>query len=77
MFTVICPHCGDIIEILEINCKIFRHGVFKDTLIQIEPHLSKLECDRLFKEDRIFGCGKPFIIDFINDHWVALECDYI
>ncbi len=32
---VLCPHCMEYIEILELNCKIFRHGVFKDSGKQI------------------------------------------
>ena len=36
-----CPHCNEFIIIEEINCKIFRHGVFKNTRIQIDPHSSK------------------------------------
>ena len=73
---VSCPHCGDYIQILkkEINCKIFRHGVLKRSGKQMEPHLEKDECDRLFAEGLIFGCGKPFML---NDYMIAVVCDYI
>ena len=70
---IICPNCYEYVEILELNCCIFRHGVYINTLIQIDPHLNKIECDKLFNENKIYGCGKPFqIID--NE---AIKCDYI
>ena len=48
-----CPHCGLYIQILEkeFNCKIFRHGIYKKTFRQIDPHLPKILCDAL-KERR-------------------------
>lgn len=72
-FIVVCPNCGDFIEILEINCGIYRHGVFKDTLEPIPPHSRKEECDRYVKEGLIYGCGNPFQV--VNG--VAEDCDYI
>ncbi len=74
---VSCPHCSVTIEILELNCKIFRCGVYKSSLTQIEPHLPKKECDYLAETDAIYGCGKPFCI--INDDppFVVNKCDYI
>ena len=57
-----CPHCSQMIEIIELNCRIFRCGILKVDYTQIGPHLSKLECDRLTTENLIFGCGKPFRI---------------
>ena len=73
MFYVNCPHCLLIVEIREINCSIFRHGVYKLNYRQIDPHLNKEQCDYLFNNNLIYGCGKPFrIIDNI-----AVICDYI
>ena len=54
MFIIQCPHCGIFIEIVELNCKIFRCGIYKDTYIQIPPHLPFLECVRLVQEDLIY-----------------------
>lgn len=59
-FPVLCPHCNSWILIEQINCAIFRHGVDKNTLIQIPPHLDKNTCDKLFESGKLFGCGKPF-----------------
>ena len=50
-----CPTCGVLIEILEVNCAIFRCGVVKATGEQIPPHASKEEIEKL----EIWGCGKP------------------
>mgnify|MGYP003311045044 CR=1 FL=1 len=76
-----CPHCNLYIVInkKDYNCKIFRHGVYKNNIEkQIDPHLSKEKCDKLKNEDQIYGCGKPFIL--INnslDNPTAQICDYI
>jgi hypothetical protein len=69
-----CPHCHEIIIIEQMNCRIFRHGIFKNTLQQINPHSTKIECDNYVNLKLIFGCGKPFMID--NDNNVII-CDYI
>ena len=74
-----CPHCTQKILIYkkEFNCKIFRHSVFKNNLKQIDPHLKKLECDRLKKEDLIYGCGKPYKLIIDGDKFKTVICDYI
>ena len=84
-----CPHCQDIVDIIEENCRIFRHGVLKSNLQQINPHTNKEECERLTDNNLIYGCGKPFRL--IRQHGSAsvgqhgnddngvklIECDYI
>lgn len=73
-----CPHCDDFIEIIELNCKIFRHAVYKNNMIQINPHASKDECDNLRSKDLIYGCARPFKIDDTNKENIkAIICDYI
>jgi len=76
-FTVQCPHCKLYVMIQEINCSIFRHGVYKDSKQQINPHENKENCDRYIKEDLIIGCGKPFRLVLKNNEYFAIECDYI
>jgi hypothetical protein len=76
-FEVECPHCKEIIIIEQINCGIFRHGVFKNNLSQINPHLPKVDCDALKIQDLIYGCGKPFKLEQKDNKWIAIECDYI
>jgi hypothetical protein len=66
------PECNIMIEIFEINCAIFRCGVYKNGK-QIDPHLPKEQCDRLKKEDKIWGCGRPFKL--VNSS--LIECDYM
>ena len=34
----------------------------KDTYKQVNPHLSKFDCDNLVKENKVIGCCKPFEI---------------
>ena len=77
-----CPHCHDLVLIESVNCAIFRHGVFKDTMQQIPPHASKTHCDHWRNNDAIFGCGLPFRLVSARkpDHTpvFSLEpCDYI
>lgn len=69
-----CPHCNISIEIQELNCRIFRCGIFKHNLEQIPPHSPKEFCDKIVEEDEIYGCGKPFKI---NDKFKIEICDYI
>ena len=81
--VVQCPHCKYPILIEELNCRIFRHGVFKINGTQINPHASKELCDFYVQNDLILGCSKPFQIiqneNSINndDTFIAVICDYI
>ena len=82
MNIICCPHCSQPIEIIELNCRIFRCGIFKATFQQIDPHLCKEICEELVKTQRIYGCGKPFcIIDGKdpagNTILLSRICDYI
>lgn len=78
-FVKPCPHCDQCILLLksEINCRIYRHGVFKNTMTQIDPHSSKELCEKYVKEDLIYGCGKPFYIEIIESDIILYICDYI
>lgn len=75
-----CPHCKSMIVVnkLEVNCAIFRHGVLKENNEQIDPHSSKEVCDSLAKSGKIYGCGKPFkLVRRDSFGWTAEKCDYI
>jgi hypothetical protein len=72
-----CPHCQEYVEILEINCAIFRHAIFKVSGQPIDPHSSKEVCEQYIKEQVILGCGKPFRIIIKEEMLVAEICDYI
>lgn len=74
-----CPHCNQKIQVGkdEVNCRIFRCGIYKNNCKPIPPHTSKDECDRLKNNNLIYGCSKPFkfvTIDKINSINI---CDYI
>ena len=77
--SIKCPHCNEFISInlLDINCAIFRHGVFKDTLESIPPHSTKEYCEQLVEREYIFGCGKPFRLIIENNEYKTEICDYI
>ena len=74
---VICPQCGDLVEIISIGCAIFRHGVYKHNQQQLNPHATKDVCDDAFKRELIYGCGKPFRLLHNNNIYKAIKCDYI
>jgi len=80
-YCLMCPHCMAAMFILksEINCNVFRHGVYKDTMNQIDPHTPKNICDKLSADNAIFGCGKPFTVLYNTTvgAWRAEICDYI
>ncbi len=74
-----CPHCNEdiIVHKNELNCKIFRHGVYKHNFEQINPHLNKEACIQLKLDDKVYGCAKPFqIIEQKNKYYIII-CDYI
>jgi hypothetical protein len=72
-----CPHCNEDIIIEKINCAIFRHGIMKKNLKQIDPHSLKELCEYFVNNDLIYGCGKPFRIVFKNNNLETEICDYI
>lgn len=78
-----CPHClgSVVVQRHEVNCQIFRHAVFKDTGLQVNPHASKAELEHLISQDNIYGCGLPFRLSKetseIVDWTHAEACDYI
>ena len=78
-----CPHCKGVVVVLEkqLNCKIFRHGIFKKNGMQIDPHLKKIDCDMLLRDKKIWGCGKPFKVFETNlnksKKYYTEICDYI
>ena len=74
-----CPHCKDsvLIYLKELNCHIFRHGIYKNNLKQIDPHLNKEHCDNLYQNNLIYGCGKPFKIIKKDEEYLSEICDYI
>jgi hypothetical protein len=71
---VTCPHCGDPVIIEQINCRIFRHAVYKNTGEQMDPHASKEVCDKARMDGIIYGCGRPFFLDASG---CAVVCVYI
>lgn len=73
-FIIECPHCSQSIEIIKLNCRIFRCGILKKDYVQIDPHLSFDKCEQLKRNDDIYGCGKPFRIDESGN---VVICDYI
>ncbi len=75
---ITCPNCNTYLCIIELNCCIFRCGIYKKTNEQIDPHLCREKCDILIKNDLIYGCGKPFQIIIQDDGTLVVQkCDYI
>ena len=75
-----CPHCNGIIIVVntsQINCSIFRHAVYKNTMQQIPPHESKINCDKLIETNSVYGCARPFKVIKEKDKYITITCDYI
>jgi hypothetical protein len=71
-----CPKCGTTIQIFkrDINCRIFRCGIFKASNQPIAPHAAKAQIDAWLAQGRLHGCGQPFRLNAKNS---AEVCDYI
>ena len=76
MNFILCPNCGGMIEMIEINCAIARHGVMKNG-IQVNPHAEKKTCEKLVKEGLVFGYCLPFRVIKEGEKLVAIACEYI
>jgi hypothetical protein len=72
-----CPHCNEFVIIEKINCAIFRHGILKKNLKQIDPHSLKELCEYFVNNDLIYGCGKPFRIVIKDNNLLTEICDYL
>jgi len=70
-----CPNCKNLIQIFknEVNCKIFRHAVYKNNNEPINPHSGKQNIEELKRKDLIYGCGIPLKLE---DKKLVI-CDYI
>lgn len=73
-----CPNCKEeiIVNKTELNCKIFRHAIYKNNYEQVNPHLSKESCDMLIKQDKVYGCCKPFEIVDMKGTLCSVVCEY-
>jgi len=77
MMVIKCPHCEEYIEIESINCGIFRHGQYRTNGQQLPPHSSKELCDKVYQENLIYGCGKPFRVHITDNTPDVTICEYI
>ena len=73
-----CPNCFDkiIVQKKQLRCKIFRHAVYKTSYKQVNPHLSREKCEKLTKENKVYGCCKPFEIISNGSKMHASVCEY-
>lgn len=80
-YIIECPHCKEMVIIEKLNCGIFRHGIFKQSGKQMDPHAPKEICDQYIKNKQIYGCGKPFRIVVLEESGTATvqveTCEYI
>jgi hypothetical protein len=74
---LLCPNCNEYFIMEKLNCGIFRHGVIKENGKQMDPHSSKDLCDYYIRENKIYGCGKPFQVLLINNKLETKICHYI
>ena len=62
--TVRCPHCRGLVHIKgeRAHETIQYHGIVKDTNEPLREGVTKDQLQFLMEENRIIGCGKPFIL---------------
>lgn len=74
-----CRHCNEdfVVNRNDFNCMILRHGVYKENMNNMNPHAPQSECDQLFQDGLIFGCGKPLKIIEVDGTFDVIICDYI
>ena len=77
MMVIKCPHCEEYIEIESINCGIFGHGQYRTNGQQLPPHSPKELCDKVYQENLIYGCGKPFRVHITDNTPDVTICEYI
>lgn len=73
-----CPSCNISLEVqqTQLNCQVFRCGVFKSNNQPINPHCPKALCEQYIKNKLIWGCAKPF--KFVKGSPPHVEkCGYI
>ena len=76
----VCRHCNEefVVNRNDFNCMILRHGVYRNNMNPISPHAPREECDMLYENNMIFGCGKPLkIIPLEDGNFDVIICDYI
>ena len=73
-----CPNCfyEIIVKKKQLRCKIFRHAIYKSSYKQVNPHLSKARCEKLTKENKVYGCCRPFEIISDGVKMYASVCEY-
>ena len=76
MNTFNCPYCNGLLEVVEFNCKIFRHGYIKSTMKQISPHSNQAYVDKLRENNDLIGCGMPFRAIIVGDEWIIEKCGW-
>ena len=75
-----CPHCQTPIYInhQDFRCHIFRHGVYRSNLKQIDPHMKRQNCLDIVNKGIIYGCAGPFkLLKTEDNNYRAEICDYI
>ncbi len=55
-----CPTCNREIEIVKVNCGVFRCGIYKKSYRQLGSHAKEKYVKKLLENDKIIGCGNPF-----------------
>jgi hypothetical protein len=67
------------LSILFKFCKngIFRHSVLIKTGKQIDPHVNKELYDYYIKNNKIYGCGKPYQVIKEGNEYKAFIGDYL
>lgn len=75
VYRALCPHCATLFEVTpaDMNCRIFRHAVFRHSGHFVPPHASRAQCRAWVKHHQVWGCGGP--LRYTGSAFEA--CDYL
>ena len=69
-----CPHCSIDIEIAQLNCGIFRCGIFQlknGSFRQLPKHGTQDNIQKIKDNFLVYGCGNPIKYNNIEDKLVS------
>lgn len=79
MYVFECPHCSHLVQVskADLNCRVFRHAVYKKNGRPINPHASEQQCKELVSSGKVHGCAGPFRIVDREARLFAVACEYV
>lgn len=71
-----CPHCSIDIEIVKLNCGIFRCGIFQlknGNFRQLPKHAKQGVIQKIKNHFVVYGCGNPIKYDQLTNQLIITD----